>query len=709
MNAANWSNGVVMSGNFWLDWLLLALSIFNLIIMFWLGSMIFLSAERRTWGVLFAASGLFAGGIFFISHTALIGQNIARFSFGINFWWHLGWAPVIVAPFVWYIVMLWFSGYWQAGDSPLRHRHKPWLAVVVVYAAIILFLLVFQNPMGNLNSASNMDYGSRYNGSWIPMLDFAYPVLILLCIVLSMDALLRPGPSHRLMGKDARVKARPWLIGASFILMVTSAIVGYTIGWVLEHASQASSLPELYGNIAPSLAWFDLVLSMLVTTAVLLVGQAVVSYEIFTGKPLPRRGFRLQWLIALVMSAVISLSTTFIFQAVNTRIYLLVFTAAMVSVFFALFSWRFSEERDQSIRQMRPFLGTQNLASSILGEGSLPVPQGEIQSQFVHLVRDILNLERGSIQLRGRLAGLDFPRLCHPIGDGAFLTWLEDKSQSPIGTEPVSLESPLGAIWMLPLDSQRGMDAVFFLGEKADNGFLSMEELEIARSAGERLVDLLLTTELAHRLVHLQRERFTEQVLLEQAPRRMIHDEVLPQIHAVMLELSSTGSESIPGAINQLSSVHRQLSGLLRDMPATHPEGIAGKGLAASLQEMLLREFPASFHNVNWEVSTAFPEKIGKYAQTTQEVLFFASREAIRNAAKYARSGNNDKVDLVVRFESSDRMRITIEDNGQGFDLEVDQNRGHGLDLHSLMMTIIGGSLIVDTVPGEYTRVVLEV
>ena len=38
--------------------------------------------------------------------------------------------------------------------------------------------------------------------------------------------------------------------------------------------------------------WFDLLTSVLVAFAVTLLGQAIVSYEIFTGKTLPRRGLR---------------------------------------------------------------------------------------------------------------------------------------------------------------------------------------------------------------------------------------------------------------------------------------------------------------------------------------------------------------------------------------------------------------------------------
>ncbi len=37
------------------------------------------------------------------------------------------------------------------------------------------------------------------------------------------------------------------------------------------------------------MAWFDLLVEFLIATAVLLLGQAIARYEVFTGKALPRR------------------------------------------------------------------------------------------------------------------------------------------------------------------------------------------------------------------------------------------------------------------------------------------------------------------------------------------------------------------------------------------------------------------------------------
>lgn len=56
---------------------------------------------------------------------------------------------------------------------------------------------------------------------------------------------------------------------------------------------------------------------------------------------------------------------------------------------------------------------------------------------------------------------------------------------------------------------------------------------------------------------------------------------------------------------------------------------------------------------------------------------------------------------LTVAVEDG-QLGLTIEDNGRG-DARVVGN-GHGLELHSTLMAIAGGSLAFETVPEKMTR-----
>ncbi|HLB48773.1 MAG TPA: hypothetical protein VJL59_17325, partial [Anaerolineales bacterium] len=110
-----------MTGNFLLDWAALAVSLFNTILTLWLGLTILLNAERRTprqgqgrrWGIWVAGGGLLIAGVFFVSHSAIVGEGLNLFSQSIDIWWHIGWWPAIALPLEWYIVTLWYTGYWD--------------------------------------------------------------------------------------------------------------------------------------------------------------------------------------------------------------------------------------------------------------------------------------------------------------------------------------------------------------------------------------------------------------------------------------------------------------------------------------------------------------------------------------------------------------------------------------------------------------------
>jgi signal transduction histidine kinase len=91
-------------------------------------------------------------------------------------------------------------------------------------------------------------------------------------------------------------------------------------------------------------------------------------------------------------------------------------------------------------------------------------------------------------------------------------------------------------------------------------------------------------------------------------------------------------------------------------------------------------------------------------------VLFYAAREAIRNAARYGRNGDSARpLHLQVGVAWRDGLEIRIEDDGVGLGAHppAADGSGHGLALHSTMMAVVGGALATDTQPGQYTRVTL--
>jgi signal transduction histidine kinase len=266
-----------------------------------------------------------------------------------------------------------------------------------------------------------------------------------------------------------------------------------------------------------------------------------------------------------------------------------------------------------------------------------------------------------------------------------------------------------GARWAVPLWSERGLIGLLLLGEKRDGSLYTQEEIEIARASGERLIDTQASAEMARRLMALQRQRLIESQVLDRRARRALHDDVLPYLHTALLSLSSGGVSSDVVAL--LGDVHRQLSDLLREMPATAAPEVARLGLIGALRQTVEDELGDAFEGVTWQIKPEVERDLGAIPELTAEVLFYAAREAIRNAARYGRGGDTKRpLHLRVAAVWHGGLEILIEDDGVGLGEQAGENEGagHGLALHSTMMAVVGGSLAVESVPDVYTRVSLN-
>ena len=183
-----------MSGQFWLDWLALAISLFNTVVLAWLGLTVLFNAERRRWGVVLAVGGLLAGAAFFLSHAVVVSQGASALIRNFSFWWQVGWIPLIAAPYIWYLLMLWYSGFWDDPHSSLSRRQRGWFWLTLALALVMAGLLLAANPLPDLSYDANVLVERLPSVGSVPLISLTYPAYILLCIGLALDALLRPAP-----------------------------------------------------------------------------------------------------------------------------------------------------------------------------------------------------------------------------------------------------------------------------------------------------------------------------------------------------------------------------------------------------------------------------------------------------------------------------------------------------------------------------------
>ncbi|HFQ95447.1 MAG TPA: hypothetical protein ENK30_02635 [Anaerolineae bacterium] len=733
-----------MNEFFFLYWAALAVSLANVIMLGWLALTVLLNAERRhllVWG---AGGGLFVGCAFFVSHTAILVLSLESFGVWLNRWWRLGWLPLTAAPLAWYGMVLWYVDFWSANSaqkatvSVRRPRHQVGLVMTVLLFLILMGLMLFLSSLPSFVQTAQLQFSTTLTLGGFPVLLLIFPVYIVVCIVLSLDALYHPVPSERFMGDQARRRARPWLMAATALLLLVSLVVGGVIGWLLFLA-QPRDIAAYGLALSIPMAGFDLLISALIALAVMMIGQAIISYEIFTGKTLPRGELRRSWYNAIVLALGFGLVVGLSFALQMQPISALLLATLLMTAFYALLNWRSYARREEYIRQLRPFVGSQHLYERMLMPPSstrreqADAQPVDVDLLFQTLCTEVLAVLQAQLVPLGALASLvDSPlHYLDPRAGRVHADHLALPSAAD-ATEPSSLEPELrvmltapalkpeivcipleqerfrGFAWAVPLWSNRGLIGVFLLGPKRDGGLFTQEEMEIARASGERLLDTQASTEITRRLMMIQRQQLTESQLLDRRARRMLHDDVLPQLHAALLALGTLANDQRgQDVIAPLTDAHRQISNLLRDMPTRPVPELSQVGLLGALQQLVADELRAMFDEVTWQIDPQAWEGAKHLPPLTAEVLFYAAREAMRNAARHGRGSDPDRpLCLHVEIIGTHGLQIHVEDDGVGLGNTVSSaGAGHGLMLHRTLLAIVGGTLEIKSQTGAFTRV----
>ncbi|MCI0712225.1 MAG: hypothetical protein L0154_18875 [Chloroflexi bacterium] len=699
-------------------WMVLAVSIFNALQLFWLGLTILLNAERRNSGVYLITTGLLAATYFFVSHTVIIAHELTFFGTQqLNIWWLSGWIPVIFIPFLWYAVNLWYAGYWDEADSRLLRRHRVPFNLMRGWMVMLILLLFFADAIPSYEEIARLDLSNSINLMGIPMLFALYPPYAMIAILLPVDALLRPEPSQRMMGDQARRRSRPWLIGVSLALAAVSFLVMLFIGWVVWNSFadytrtyDYSYLPaqnptDNYGYfLIGSVVVFDLLLSSIIAAGTIMLGRAVVSYEVFTGKTLPRQGFARHWRRAIWLSAGISLLASWNLMQADAYLVSLIFLVFVMMTFFVLTGWRSFIYRDQLIAQLRPFVQSQRMTGTLLSDSS--DTHSRAHDLFHVVCEEMLNTTKAYLMPTGVLAPLAGQPLSYP--DSFIVTFdVHSLSNDPvISLSPDDFEA---LRWAIPLYAERGLIGALLIGERTDGGLYAQEDIEIARATAERIIDMLAGEEMARRLLELQRQRRVETRVMDMQTRRILHDEILPTLHMAVLQASALEDNARHNLIKTMTQVHSQISNLIHapaSIPLT-PGG--GENWACELQDSIVEEFEGKFTSLDWNIEPHLPA----LENVTVDIVGAALREVVRNAAVHARGDDpNRPLNVCVAVQGGDRVQITVEDDGVGPGYETNGyhhgGAGGGLALHGTMLAIVGGTLTIDPIPGG-TRATISV
>ncbi|MEZ4637724.1 MAG: hypothetical protein R2856_22670, partial [Caldilineaceae bacterium] len=680
-------------------------------------------ADRRSWGVWWMGGGLLVGAVFFVAHSAILGQDLSLNLDGLDFWWRTGWFPITLSPMAWYVAVLWVSGYWSIAPNSLRQRHRFWLWGMLIGLVGLLVLLVAGNPIPAYDRLIQVDLTGVLMVRDTPLLFVLAPLWMAACIVLSIDVLRRPAAVDNANTLAARQRALPWLLSTAAILLVVTLVVAWFIGALVTDivAGALRAIP------LQTVAVYDLVLSLLIAVASLLLGQAIVAYEVFTGRVLPRRSFVRHWRSAVILAAGYAVVVAWTITIALRPIYSLLLATLLLTVFYALFSWRSFREREQFAARLRPFVQRQGTAGPLLTASSA-------QGLLAALCRDLLNTAHAQLIPLGSMtslvdAPLIYPEIARGLGGSSgseriFSESIRPNPPNPLNPRAIPPDLSAGMTpldraiyapfaWAISLWDERERIGVLLVGDKRDGGLYSQEELETAQAAGERIVHLLAGEQMVQRLIDVQRQRTAEQRVIDLSTRRTLHDEILPSIHLTILQLSGADRQQpvIRDTLDSLTDVHRQIAALLSQSRPSPPRTGDPCNLVTSLRSLVENEFSANFERVDWmdlltenaaDPSADAPAHVDALVG---EVILGAAREAIRNAAAHGRGDRADlplclRVGLRRERQRSGELILTIADNGIGVNAAPSSTTGgsgSGLSLHRTLLAILGGDLVVET------------
>lgn len=711
--------------NWLLPWAMYAVSLFNLVLLLWLGLTVLLNAQGRSWGTWLAGSGLLLGAIFFLLHTIALDYSLDILLENSPIWWFIMAAPVVALPYGWLVLMLWYCGLTEDGAAMRWRVLMPalmatGLGLALVFLAIVSAPKLSISPLVNSSETNFQEWWCFHLGLWV------YPAFLVLCTATALLALAHPAPSGQWQREASRRRAWPYLFASSIVqLLVSLAVAGALLYFGVMGAFNAANnaFYNTVGSVAKWLDATDFALCVGIAIAVMLLGKAVVSFEIFTGKILPRRGFWRQWRAVVLLAAIYAglVATSMGFEM--RGIYPLLLSTTLLGTFLAIFSHRAYADHARSMHRIAPFVSSGHLLEGLVSGDEARLNRA-IDEPFRALCEDVLNAGRAALIPRAEIAPLFGEARVYPAHLPLQAQWREiateyeddglgdDKSRQRSHSQDVrSLPESCGMDYLVPLGRTTPLGALL-LGPRRDGGLYTLEEIEIARATGEHLLDSQSGATLAARLVALQREKVAEVVTLDRHARRVLHDEILPLLHAALLFPEE--------ASDRIMTAHKGISNLLRELPVASP--LVNKSFFEALKHEVEVELQGAFDAVLWEISPEAESFLETTPPFLNSTLFFAARESVRNAARHGRGNDLARtLSLFVHAHLGQKWELEICDDGAGLarnesstfepqnaSPQMSGGSGSGLSLHAALLAVAGGSLSLEKGHSGGTRIVLS-
>lgn len=508
-----------------------------------------------------------------------------------------------------------------------------------------------------------------------------------------------------------------------------------------------------------------------VALVILLIGYSIVRHGILIERSLARRGFFEQWRGIVIVATAVAIFIALLVTLTQSNLGGLLLITSLATVAYALFTWSSYTAHDRYIALLGPFVRSTSLRHWL--NIDLRKTEQDLENLFFHLCQNVLAVQcayltvmagtvRRSFSYRwpaGAIPEATFiarskDRRHHQMGA---MNWIMNGSNNESET-PLRIQVPVDGqamiCWMLPIYDERGPVAVLYLGPREDGGAFTDEDMNLAHACGQRILDTLGDHEAMQAVASLLRRRIVDVKLLGAQQRRILHDEILPQMHLALLRLETLRSlpaqrqsaqvqakraashtagngVSLPSAqaetsyeqvlneaIEMISDAHRRLAAMMRTTAPGAPHHLERDGLMHAIHTMLEQDFQHVFDEVEWCVSDETAAYIDEITPPAiAELIFAAVQEALRNAARHARGSDvHRRLHLVLKAEWHEEdscLEVIVADDGVGIASASSSTTGTGGGLltHSALLAIAGGSLAIKSAPeqGVTIRILLPI
>lgn len=556
--------------------------------------------------------------------------------------------------------------------------------------------------------------------------------------------------------------ARPGLLLAALLMVGLTSTLGVLvvqsmINWFGYGQPLTGTFPETVfppGSTVPfNLLILDLLATGAVALVILLIGYSIVRHGVLIERPLARRGFFEQWRGIVIVATLVAILISLLVALTQSSLGGLLLITCLATGAYALFTWSGYTAHDRYIAMLSPFV--RSTAQRHWLNTDLPRTEQDLEHLFFHLCHDVLTVEcaylailtgavRRSFSYRWPVGLVPGPQWSKSSrrGSGELSLALAERlseMQSSPATQGRRIQVYVNGqpmiVWVVPIYNERGLAATLYLGPREDGVAFTDEDMNIAHTCGQRILDTLGDHEAMQAVTNLLRRRVVDVKLLGAQQRRVLHDEILPQMHLALLqlemlrslpeaasdsnvsaeetsrdadELTRARKRSVDEAIAIISDTHRRLAAMMRATAPGAPHRLERDGLINAIQTMLEQDFQHAFDEIDWYVTEETATRIDELVSPAiAELIFAAVQEALRNAARHARGADIHR-NLRLTFHAAwnpgePGIEIIVADNGVGIDSadSATTGTGGGLLTHSALLAIAGGSLTIQSTPDE--------